>query len=163
MDAAPLLWNDTDRQRYYELGRWAIGLTDEDLADQDLLHESLQAQAKKLIAESGEYFPFAETLAKNGDRDISIIQDESVDSSGHVDLLISTQRQNRANLRGVGIASEAFLRNAETDERTAAIIIDVELDSGFTSRTATLWHKNPADEIEFQPTVQQSLKPRIWT
>lgn len=159
----PLLWDDQDRQNYYDLGTWAIGLSGTQVQDHLSVHEPLLEQAKNHIRNHGEYHPFALTLDAAGETTILHSENQNgTDAEEQIDAIAAKIRPIRTGLRAGGIASEVFITNPTTGSRTAAVVIDVELNNGPAVRSYITWEPTPSGQPVFQSLRQAPPNPRIW-
>lgn len=163
LPAEGLLWSDEDRRVYVEEGRAFIGQPSHAREDYYALHDSLLTTACSHIDKSGEFFPFGETVDRAGALKTMMVVDDEADSSGLIDLIASVQRSERDEIRAAGIASEVYLRSAESAEPTPAIVIDVDLASGPSFRTITPWERGADGVVRFGETAPSPEVPRVWT
>ncbi|AJT42119.1 hypothetical protein [Psychromicrobium lacuslunae] len=163
METAPLLWDDNDRRAYFEQGRQFIGLPPHAGEDFNALHDSLLSIAKTHIEKNGEFFPFGQTIDLSGQQNLSMVAEETEESSQLVELIAAGQRQERDQLRAAGIASEVYVRQSADSDPVPAIAVDVELSSGPSFRTFTRWQRDAANgTVRFLETAAQPPQPRVW-
>ncbi|WP_394940283.1 hypothetical protein [Psychromicrobium sp. YIM B11713] len=163
LDSTPLLWDDQDRKTYFELGRQFIGLPAYASEDFDALHESLLEFAQEQIQKNGEFFPFGQTIDLSGERNFTMVGEESVDSAQQIEIIALGQREEREKLRAAGIASEVYLRESADSEPEAAIAVDIDLASGPSFRTFTRWERDlSSGEVRFSEPSPSQPVPRTW-